>query len=274
MKYCVHYDKNFRHLAAVDEFILEYHGEVSRVPLLEMMEKVKPGQRVLLDMSAFNDSQVSDEIQYVTAATSIYDNITIILHSNLAEADNLLAALFEKDIPYFFNIRVDTVDEFIYFRDKGASDIYVVNGLGFLLKNLKSISEGMRIRVFANVAQTASPEKNAGITAFFIRPEDVKCYEDYVDVIEFFGPTNRASVLYEIYAIYHTWAGKLNDLILRLDCEVQNSLITTATFGVHRVGCEKKCQYNRCYVCTRAADLAKTIVERAEQLNETTEENS
>ena len=38
----------------------------------------------------------------------------------------------------------------------------------------------MQIRVFANVAQTAAPEKNACITAFFIRPEDVKCYEDYV----------------------------------------------------------------------------------------------
>ena len=274
MKYCVHYSKNFRHLTSIDEFILEYHGEVSRVPLLDMMQNVVPGQRVLLDMSAFDENQVLDEIQYIVAATSVCNNIVIILQPKLAEADSLLAELFEKDIPYFFNIRVDTVDEFIYFRDKGASDIYVVNGLGFSLKSLKDISEGMRIRVFANVAQTSSPESGASITSFFIRPEDVKYYEDYVDVIEFFGPDNRASVLYEIYAIHQTWAGKLNDLILRLNCNIANGLLAPSSFGAHRVGCGKKCQFNKCYVCTRAAEMAETIAEKVEKINESVEKNN
>lgn len=274
MKYCVHYSKNFRHLTSIDEFILEYHGEVSRVPLLDMMQKAIPGQRVLLDMSAFDENQVLDEIQYIVAAASVCNNIVLILQPKLAEADNLLAELFEKDIPYFFNIRVDTVDEFIYFRNKGASDIYVVNGLGFSLKSLKDISEGMRIRVFANVAQTSSPESGASITSFFIRPEDVKYYEDYVDVIEFFGPDNRASVLYEIYAIHQTWAGKLNDLILRLNCNIANGLLAPSSFGAHRVGCGKKCQFNRCYVCTRAAEMAETIAEKVEKINESVEKNN
>lgn len=274
MKYCVHYDKNFRHLTTIDEFILNYHGEKSRVPLLDIVQKVTPGQRVLLKMVELEENEILDEIQYIVAAIEIYNNITIILQPNLAEADNLLAALFEKDIPYFFNSRVDTVDEFIYYRDKGASDIYVVNALGFSVKDLKLISEGVNIRVFANVAQTSCPENGSDITAFFIRPEDVKYYEGYVDVIDFFGPDNRASVLYEIYAINQSWAGKLNDLILRLNCNIANSLLVPSTFGAHRVDCGKRCQFNKCFVCTRAMEMAQAVTERLEKINESAEENS
>ena len=62
MKYCVHYDKNFRHLTTIDEFILNYHGEKSRVPLLDIVQKVTPGQRVLLKMVELEENEEMGDV--------------------------------------------------------------------------------------------------------------------------------------------------------------------------------------------------------------------
>ena len=93
---------------------------------------------------------------------------------------------------------------------------------------------------------------------FYIRPEDVSVYEPYVDYFEFFGKLDRQAVLYKIYK-EGQWLGSLNELIGGLKNEIPNVCIVPY-FGTARVGCGKRCSYNKsCEVCSNIKNLAKVL---------------
>lgn len=261
MKYCITYDKNFRHLQEVNEIILPYHGERSRLPLIDMVKDAPAEQRFILSFEGIVN--VIEEIEYVRAAMEVHDQICIRMEPDyiLPEAT---AALQENEIPFFVNKLVNSVDEFVYYLSLGVSDIYIVEELGFNLRNLKTISEGVQIRCFANVAQSVVAGEK-GITSFFIRPEDVTHYEGFVDVIEFFGPIDRQSVLYEIYNS-EEWNGKISDLIIGLNVNISNMLINN--FGHFRVGCNKKCNFGKCNLCKTRVELAELLQRKVDELND------
>jgi len=58
---------------------------------------------------------------------------------------------------------------------------------------------------------------NDGFKQFFIRPEDVDIYGEYVDVIEFYDSIEQQNVLYEVYFKDKEWNGKLREIIKGMD---------------------------------------------------------
>jgi hypothetical protein len=98
------------------------------------------------------------------------------------------------------------------------------------------------------------------MSSFFIRPEDLKYYENYIDIIEFFGPLDRQDVLFKIYTD-RKWLGDLGVLIIGLEESLKNTVFLEC-FGAVRSGCEKRCSYSKsCNICNRFLSIDKTIEE-------------
>ena len=123
------------------------------------------------------------------------------------------------DIPFFFKVFPHSLEEVTACAVSGATDVYIVEELGFRLADLKKIKDIYKInyRVFPNIAQCSKLAKGfiPSMSKFWIRPEDTSIYENYIDVFEILGgeDNSRLSVVYEIYK-QEQWLGDLNTIIL------------------------------------------------------------
>ena len=165
-----------------------------------------------------------------------------------------------KNIKYFSSIIArdfEQLADLIAFR---GTDIYIGEGLGFDLRAVKMVvPEEIQIRVFPNIAQATTdivPYKK-----FFIRPEDMELYEQYINVYEFWEhPDINSDILYNVYFTRKQWIGDLKDLIIDLGSSLNNSLLTKY-WGERRANCEKVCfKGNPCQFCEQSLSLI-TILE-------------
>ncbi len=176
---------------------------------------------------------------------------------------DLYQELKDNEIPFFFSTRVESWDIFNGLLDVGVSDIYIVGELGFELDKIgpRAHEKQISIRCFANVCQS-SWYHGSLLKSFFIRPEDVHIYEPYVDVLEFFGGGNQQEVMYRTYAKEKKWAGRLDEIIIGLDSDIDSRFILPF-FGKMRVKCGKRCLKggSRCNVCGSLEKTAGTLKE-------------
>ena len=80
--------------------------------------------------------------------------------------------------------------------------MYIAEMMGFELEYIikKTKELGVQIRVFPNVAQAAR-KNTSGLLKFWIRPEDIDFYSQYIDVCEFYyDKYEQQKVYYDIYA--------------------------------------------------------------------------
>ena len=168
--------------------------------------------------------------------------------------------LKEKEIPVFFSTLVHSWDVLTGLADMGVSDIYIVEELGFELASAAAVlhERGIQIRCYPNVAQSAHPDV-PDIKKFFIRPEDVELYEQYVDVFEFYGDNNN--LYYKIYAKDKKWFGDLSEIIFHFDKNLDSRCVVPQ-FAEVRSRCGKKCMKGSpCRICEKVDRLAGTMQE-------------
>ena len=252
MKYGMMYDNRSRHLNDFDEITLKYEHKTAEI--IEHIKKYKQEQRIILNIQALED--VLDCKDIFLAAAEVHSNIAIM------GAKSDLEELKEIGLPFFFAEVVDSWDKLNGYIQQGVSDVYVGNEFAFDLSTISQVCKlyNVKIRVFANVAQSNYPSVGNTMTQFFIRPEDVTMYDDIVDVIEFFGPLDRQDVLYEIYT-KGKWIGNLNELIIGLKEDINNTLIA-GCFGTLRRTCKKRCAHStKCDICTRFVSIQNTLKE-------------
>lgn len=261
MKYAVQYNRNFRHLKQVDEVILLYRGIGDNlVPFVE--ENFEQKQRIIVRIEEKED-------ELLDLLEKIIPSIQMLRHDNwnIAVATfafkELADILKENEIPYFFVNHAKTIEDIYIFAEMGATDVYVVESLGFNMKDIKEVKDiyNLQIRVFPNIAQCGKGGNKIvpPLTKFWIRPEDTELYEEYVDVFEILGgiDNSRLSVIYEIYQ-QRQWLGDLGTLILDLNMEVPNTCVAPH-FGQMRINCKKKCLTGKCNICERIESLAKAF---------------
>jgi hypothetical protein len=119
-------------------------------------------------------------------------------------------------------------------------------------------SFNIEVRCFPNVAQSHWSDTSA-LKKFFIRPEDTIWYEKYVDVYEFFGKPETIATYYKIYAIDKKWFGKLNEVILSFDGELDSRFLLPS-FAERRIGCGKRCLKGRgCRICEATEQLSAQL---------------
>lgn len=257
MKYCAKFYRDFRYMNEVDEIMITYKNQDAN--LIKFLVEIPEWQRIVVDISHNEDMKIEENLSIFYAAFRQHKNLTIKM--SITQKD-MCADLFEQNIPYFFDEFVDKWDVLISFIKLGVSDVYIVNELGFELKNVSKVCKenNVNIRVFPNVAQSGSKINNLDkLKTFFIRPEDIYAYEEYVDICEFFGPLDRQSVLYKIYK-NERWMGNLEELIIGLNISFSNRTILPI-FGEKRINCEKKCYYGQCIICEKIETVANQLKE-------------
>lgn len=167
-----------------------------------------------------------------------------------------------KGLKFFFDVPVYTWDMLHDVKEIGVSDVYISGELGFDLKRVKEVLDGINIRVIPNYAQENTMFSPAlDHKAFFIRPEDMELYSDYVDTFELLHDNGlvKLETLFQIYAIDQFWFGDLADLITGLSISLANEGILDI-FGGWRANCGKGCyKGSGCQICDRSVELASLL---------------
>lgn len=257
MKYCIQYYKNFRHNDIIDEVILDY--ATYREGIIDKMinQGWKEEQRVIVDVCLGGEPDI---IPTLKMCQKVHENFAVRL--DMIQR-SMVEGLREAGIPFFYVNFAKTPDEVYGMIQRGVSDVYITEFLGFSIEKIGKYckTKGVNVRVIPNLAQyrTGFRSDIPDPYKFFVRPEDVKLYEPYADVFEIISSNDRLSVIYEIYR-NGAWNGDLGQLIIGFDDPFPNAGIIPL-FGEHRLNCGHKCMQEECSLCKQAKELSEKFVE-------------
>lgn len=268
MKYCVRYSRKFNYIDKVDEFKIVYKPKDDK--LIEFL-KLYSNKRIIISMTV-------EDIENIVLSHALKEKYALLENKNFVfllptinDDNKITISLFIKElqknnIQFFFNDKVYSIDKVWELIDIGVSDVYICGELGFELKSISNRihNAGVNIRVFPDIAQSTRASGDP-ITKFFIRPEDIQKYNEYIDVCEFFADDKiRDNFLYQIYAIEKKWYLNLNDIILGFeDYDKISNISFPNQFGIIRTNCRKKClKETDCHLCQRCVDLVKKCEEK------------
>lgn len=140
---------------------------------------------------------------------------------------NLTIAKDMKDIKEYLNL--------------GVSEIYIQGDLLFNLEEVKALTKpyNVQIRYLLNMPDFSLKEEDNPILTAFIRPEDIKAYEEYIDTIEIYeNYQNSFNTILDIYTDQN-WYGDLSILVPWLP-HINNKTILF-NFASNRLNCKRKC---------------------------------
>lgn len=140
---------------------------------------------------------------------------------------NLTIAKNMKDIKEYLNL--------------GVSEIYIQGDLLFNLEEIKALTKpyNIQIRYLLNMPDFSLKEEDNPILTAFIRPEDIKAYEEYIDTIEIYeNYRNSFNTILDIYTDQN-WYGDLSILVPWLP-HINNKTILF-NFASNRLNCKRKC---------------------------------
>lgn len=168
------------------------------------------------------------------------------------------------EMKIFFKTGVNDWELLQGFLKLGVTDLYIVENLGFELDAVAEIAHkvGVQTRVFPNIAQ-ASWKTTDDMVKFWIRPEDIEFYEDFVDICEFFYERpDQQLVYYDIYAIDGKWNGDLSEIIIGLEKHIDSRRLLP-TFAIRRPHCDRRCMKGGpCALCFAMEQLSYTLEEK------------
>lgn len=269
MKYCLTYNKKSKYLDSIDEFKIKVKLNDNGQDIQNFLNIYKDKRVIICLEGFFIDFLTSGKLTEFIQIVKNYENYTFCINPFAAEGtnqeilDNMkkIAETMEG-LNFFFTVPAVNWDLFHYMITLGISDIYISEDLGFALPHLKvyTINKNIIMRAYPNICQAQVPHMKVEYH-FFIRPEDVPIYEQYIDVLEFYDVENE-DLYYKIYAIDKKWFGNLKEIITNLPVDIDSNKIVN-TFGKFRVSCERKCirGKSKCNICSYILEIAKNLQE-------------
>lgn len=269
MKFGILYNKRFKYLNDIDELTIYYtQGSMELVNFLLNYEE----KRINI---YFKDNKYINKtsLQALKAIKEKYPQLNMYIkidfNYNSEDWEDTFDIIKKCSIPYYFSevIRDWETLSAVLDLEKQPSDIYIGEQLGFELKNVRDrIPQEIEIRAYANICQYTNPLFKNRLKTFFIRPEDVKFYENYIDTLEFYGVEDKevsyAEVLYKVYAIDKKWFGDLSEIIVGLNVFLDSKTIYPA-FAYSRSNCKRKClSENKCKICDKISYLSETMLDK------------
>lgn len=204
------------------------------------------------------------EIQLLKQYYEEYSNIKLIFDFNNKQN---LERIQRSEIPFFFSNYVTHFDQIAVYSQYNPTDMYICEELGFFLNKIsESLHEkNIRVRVFPNICQSSILEIE-DIKTFFIRPEDIKIYKEFVDVFELVSDAQRQQTIYRIYK-KGKWIGNLNEIIPSFKTPLNNNYLLN-NFGKIRCKCQKRCSLNekKCSLCNQFLTIANIIEEKDKKI--------
>ena len=259
MKYSVNYSNKLKSLDGFDEIIIRYEQQEEALP--QFLE-AHLEQDIVLSIDNVKDFCYYQRWGYLNALYEKYNNFCIRFYQtrDFSEIDAELKAVIESlEVPYFFGMLASNFDELHYLLSLGAKQAYLVEDICFDLLRAKQVcsSYGVTIRAFPNVAQ-ACVRSTPALKKFFIRPSDVPAYEEYIDILEFWGSEDRQEVLLQIYK-RGNWMGDLSVVILDLNYKIESQYIIPQ-FATMRIHCERSCMKGgTCSCCERILSIGEKL---------------
>lgn len=258
MNYCVNYRPHIPAYDTIDEIIIDFE-KCNTSSFIEFVEN-HLNQRLIISVSNYVNFIDNKEYKVLQAIHEKYIDLDIVIMFSRYDEEYLKKFKEETTISYFYSTRASNWDTFLGLAAIGVSDIYVIEELCFELDKVAEIahSRNIKIRTYANVCQTSWKETDSLLT-FFIRPEDVDFYSQYIDTIEFFGEKEQIPIFYKIYAEDKKWFGPLNEIIIGFNSDLDNKYVIPR-FAEKRVSCGKKCvKGGKCKICHRIEELSKVL---------------
>lgn len=263
MKYSVDYSNRIK-MNDFDE--IRISCEPTKVSYLEdFLSKWQEKEIVVvIKESDIDDFYYGRQWEPLNALYSQYKNFSVCICalSQFHELkDNAVLFMNTLEAPVFTGLIVTNFDELEYIIRIGAKQVYLSEEICFDLKRAKRVCDrhGVTIRAFPNVAQ-GSVRSGPAHKKFFIRPEDVEFYSQYIDTLEFWGPLDRQEMILNIYKDKY-WFGDLKDLILGLNLSI-DSMRILPTFATLRANCNRKCTKGGfCSACDSVLNIEKKLKE-------------
>ena len=254
MKYACKFYQGCPMLQTTDEIIIKYNKK--DLEIFDFVQKWKQEQRIILNITELEDDL--EKCLEIFTATAKLHNIAV-----MCSKKQNYSLLAEECIPFFFIEKCGTFDELVGQLRLKVSDVYVVNELGFYLPEVAALckDKNVNVRAIPNVAQSSSEIAGDDFSKFFIRPDDVRLYEEYVDIFEFGG--DRLDIQNTLYQIYkeEKWEGNLAMVITGLSENIPNDSILPL-FGETRLKCKKKCCFGKCEICKTIKSISKKLDEK------------
>ena len=258
MKYCLHYTNICTKLNKADEISIKY---IEDKGLVDFMKKFS-SQRIILRVDTWNFSQ--NEVRKLIAIRKQYPeyNFTVALNN----LDKDIVPVFQKEnIPFFEDEPCQDWETFNLLLEIGVSDVDISGPLAFEMSKVKRVLNSFNRKVVIRATPNKVVKFREGtddLVGFYIRPEDVEMYEDFIDVLEFEGLEHQ-DAFFSIYAENKSFIGNLNQCIYNFKKPIDNKGLITL-FGERRRDCGRQClSGGRCNRCYTLADLAKPMGERA-----------
>lgn len=251
MKYCVSSRQPYSVMKEADEIFVQYQD---RGQILDFVEKI-PTKTIILDYPT--------ELEFSEWNTwSMYqeklDNFYIALH-NLSFAEDFNT----HGVKWYWPYPITSFYELNSIVAAGAAYVLLGPPLTHSVDKIRRMT-GARVRAVANSAKPKYLHNANSIVGSWIRPEDVKEYEQYIDCLEFESNSlKEEAALLHIYKDNQEWPGNLNLIIHDLGVNVDNRGIVEP-FGAIRATCGQRCQSGSvCRYCERAIDLSNLVKKSA-----------
>lgn len=176
-----------------------------------------------------------------------------------------------NEILHYYQRPVNTWEDFSGCINLNVTDILITEGLCFSLPTVKkrAAEKNILVRSYCNVCEN---EWNSlpSYKSFFVRPDDIDLYNNYIDVFEFYDEKEpqKIKTLYEIYHNDKKWFGLLKQLIKNYKGDEDNKTLVSV-FTEKRIKCDHKCFKNDfCKICDNIVTLGKTLDKKSLYIKE------
>lgn len=236
-------------------------------PFTELKKIVKKYPKININFHIL--SKQKTDFQILKAIYDTHKNIKLVFNY---KNDELKEYILSLNIPYFFSNFINHFDELQgVITQYNPTDVYICEELGFFLDKISPLvhEKNIKIRVFPNICQSNYPG-TPSIKTFFIRPDDISEYSNYIDVFELLTDDKRQGIIYKIYAEDQTWSGKITEIIPSFNRSFPQQADTPYFYASLdaissiRPCCKKRCMYslNSCAICDRLVDLSLTATDK------------
>ena len=262
MGFAIPFFRNFKYLDQNIQFNINYKPDIKQ---LDNFISIYGTHRINLIIQKFDNK----DIEIIQILKEKYPDSKIVIcipHYN----PTIEQLLNQHKFQHYYNELVTMWDKFNGFLSLNVTDIFVAEDLLFSAKILSSKAKknGKSLRCFCNVCQS-SWDATPSLKTFFIRPEDISLYNQYIDTFEFYirnNSINNLNTLYEIYTKKQKWLGRLNEIIIGYEGQ-EDSRFIIPKFGEKRLNCGKKCVQEidgnlTCRICDRIMELEKTLKDK------------
>lgn len=246
MKICLSSQQDAKYLERIDEIKFDYND---RHLILTYIDNY-PNTTIILKCALNNQDIDWDEIKDLNYRAKENFILSIV-------DPQLIPICKEHNIKFYLNYPITSYDELSAVVEMGSYYVQLGAPLFFDLDNVKKFYPNIKIRFIPNVAYDDLYIRKNGITGTWIRPEDLKLYEEYGEAIEFEASNvKRERALYRIYIEEHKWPGDLEMIITGLNHPAVNRIILSET-SEKRLNCRQICKSSKnCHICERALSLA------------------